>query len=60
MLRMAMKMGLPVWELAIILIAIVLILVVFILWWLFGYKYVFEEAGNVARTLASTTTLLPA
>ena len=54
---MVSKPGLPVWEVAIILIALLLLFVVFILWWFMGYNYAFvEPSETVFNTLASTTT----
>ncbi|MDD5111147.1 MAG: hypothetical protein PHG85_01220 [Candidatus Altiarchaeota archaeon] len=56
---MAVKPGPPVWELAIIAVALVLIIAVFILWWFFGYRYVFvEQPAVVMNTIETTTTLL--
>jgi ammonia channel protein AmtB len=54
---MASKPGPPIGELAVILIALVLLVVVFIIWWLFGYQYAFEEPARMAfNTVASTTS----
>lgn len=56
---MVSKPGPPVWEIAIIVIAVALLFVVFVLWWFFGYNYVFEEhAETLFNTMVSTTTTL--